>query len=151
MGSVHLAVTLDLEMLWRNGAVLHDALARAEDMPDLTPAQLATQLGGRPLLRYLLAHQAEEARTGRAGVVYATPTPMDPLEVAPANATPAVDRTRPFVLLLDPLLLAGVRGPRRVRQGFGIEYILTRGFSPDAVVPVSNDFGCVGRWALAVR
>lgn len=107
-----------------------------------TGQEVSNELGGRYLLRYLLSHQVGLYRNGSNERQYATPTPYAPEETISWLALPAPERPRPFVLILDPSKIVEVLGPRWVRLGKGIEYILPLGFPREAIV-----FG----WELEVK
>ena len=92
------------------------------------------ELGGRFLLRYLVPAQIEAFRAGDEGVHWVTPTPYSPEETIPWLALPALGKPRRHVLVLDPRKIETIRGPRWVRLGGGIEYILPNGFPREALV-----------------
>jgi hypothetical protein len=95
---------------------------------------VASELGGRPLLRYLMAHQAGQFLNGSDCPHYVTPTPFSPREVVSYLAVPALHVERAFVMLLDPSKIKTILGPRQVWLGKGIEYILPNGFPAEAIL-----------------
>lgn len=107
---------------------------------------VALELGGRYLLKYLLASQVSNfanlhlpsAPTDFPGTHYVTPTPLAPEETVSWLALPAPDQPRPYVLLLKPELIPWICGPRWVRMGGGIEYILAQGFPLAAIVVIGS-------------
>jgi len=136
-----LATALDHEML--------EVARRVEIAPRVTPDSdlgtdtrwnktgraVAKELGGRYLLRYLLPHQVGSYPAGSDDRQCVTPTPYAPRETVSWLALPAPRKTRPYVMLLDPSeITRRVWGPRWIRLGKGIEYILPDGFPRDAVV-----------------
>jgi hypothetical protein len=92
------------------------------------------ELGGRFLLRYLVPAQIADFRAGGEGVHWVTPTPYQPEETLSWLALPALREPRLHALVLDPRRIAVIRGPRWVRLGGGIEYILPHGFPGEALV-----------------
>lgn len=135
MGSVSwLATVLDQEMLEvaRNVAIAPRPTPDAQ-LPRKTGSQVSAELGGRYLLRYLLPQQVGTYRRGSTQRHWATPTPYAPEETVSWLALPSPTQARLFVLLLDPAKIDDIWGPRWVRFGKGIEYLLPRGF-PDGAL-----------------
>jgi hypothetical protein len=97
-------------------------------------ADVATELGNRYLLRYLLAHQLGQFRNGSSRKHYVTPTPYSAEETISWLALPQPTEPRTYVMLLDPARISVILGPRWVRLGKGIEYVLPDGFPQDAIV-----------------
>lgn len=145
--SARLATSLDAGMLERR-AMIYAPNTRLADLPEVT--DLETQLGGRWLLRYLLAEDVHRLEQGTTQRQYVTPTPYAPQETIRWLALPAAASPRRYVLLLEPGALSAVYGPRWVRMGSGIEYVLDRGFGPEAIANISPDPGDSARWALEV-
>ena len=94
-------------------------------------ADLAWQLCDRALLRYLVPRDVRRFEYGTTNRQFVTPTPCAPGETISWLALPAVTEPRRYVLLLDPGKLHDVYGPRWVRFGGGIEYILNSGFAAE--------------------
>lgn len=142
-----LATLLDQEML----EVVRKVSIRPRTTPDamlpqLNGPQVATHLGGRYLLRYLLPHQVGDvdsyAAQGSNRRHFVTPTPYAPGETVPWLALPKPAESRLYVMLLDPEKIdREVLGPRWVRGGKGFEYLLPQGFPKEALV---------FQWALQV-
>ena len=150
--SGYLATVLDIEMLIRNGASIYQSDVHDEAMPVLSAAELAHQLGERPLLRYLLHTQLREFLSGTTVPQYLTPSAYSSEETVGFLALPAPEAPRPYVLLLDPRHLSDVRGPRRIKFGLGVEYIALSGFPGEAIVDMSSDSrSSPARWPLQVR
>jgi hypothetical protein len=134
--STDLALALDEEMLGRHGVVIAPPWT-----PDtaLTPcSDLATQLGGRYLLKYVRRddHRIYSApsRTARfPGVHHVTPSVICRGDLVSALNLPPLNPPR-YALLLDPARLDAL-GPRRIRGGRAVEYVLLHGFTLDAIVP----------------
>ena len=108
-------------------------------LPQLQGPQVAAQLGGRYLLRYLLPRQVSDvsiyARDGSNAPHWVTPTPYAPDETVSWLALPVPTQSRLFVMLLDPeKITRTICGPRWVRMGKGIEYLLRDGFPKEALV-----------------
>ena len=99
-----------------------------------TGRQVAGELGGRYLLRYLLRHQVGSYINGSTDRHYTTPTPYSPADTVSWLTLPSPTRKRDFVMLLDPTKIDTILGPRWTRLGKGIEYILPGGFNKDALV-----------------
>jgi hypothetical protein len=102
-------------------------------MPARPGADIAAELGGRYLLRYLIRKQHRKFTAGSASLQFVTPTPYSPTEVISWLALPTTAR-REFALFLNATHLSDVRGPRRVLLGGGLEYILASGFPASAIV-----------------
>jgi hypothetical protein len=134
--ATNLSLVLDEEMLGR-----HRVVVAPPWTPDLALSpcdDLAAQLGGRLLVKYL---RKEDRRTysGSSAVVHfpgihhVTPTAICLSNLASVLNLPPLDPPR-YALLLDPTRLEAL-GPRRIRGGRAIEYVLPRGFPLSAVVP----------------
>jgi len=128
-----IATRLDEEMLAHRPAIVYPSHTPFSSMPSRTGPDIAVELGGRYLLRYLLRKQYRQFTTGSASPHFVTPTPYSPTEVISWLALPTPVR-REFVLFLDAMHLSDVRGPRRVLLGGGLEYLLASGFPANAVV-----------------
>ena len=136
-----LATNLDQEMLeaGRNPAVVIAARPTPDGgLPRKNGGQVAAELGGRYLLRYLLPHQVGLYRHGSADPHCATPTPYAAADTVSWLKLPRARQDRPFVMFLDPAQISEIWGPRWVRFGKGIEYLLPRGFPQNAMVPVGS-------------
>ena len=95
---------------------------------------VAAELGGRYLLRYMLPRQVGQFRDGTALPQCATPTPYAPEETVSWLFLPAPDEDRMYVMVLDASRIDRILGPRWVRCGKGIEYLLPNGFPKGAIV-----------------
>jgi hypothetical protein len=95
---------------------------------------VARELGNRYLLRYLLAHQLGQFQNGSSRNHHVTPTPYSPEDTISWLALPRPTEPRTHVMLLDPARISVILGPRWVRLGKGIEYVLPDGFSQGAIV-----------------
>jgi hypothetical protein len=136
-GAGGLATTLDQEMLEvkHNPPVAIAARPTPDDqLPRKSGRQVSDELGGRYLLRYVLPHQVGLFRNGSPDMHWATPTPYSADETVQWLALPTPAQPRLFVMLLEPAQIAEVWGPRWVRFGKGIEYLLPNGFSRSALV-----------------
>ena len=101
--------------------------------------QVAAELAGRYLLRYLLPWQVGRYTGGTGDPTYLTPTPLAPEETVTWLNLPSSQHPRTFVLLIDPAQLTDdypILGPRWVYLGGGIEYFLPRRFPQAAVADV---------------
>lgn len=140
-----LATMLDADMLARHHTTISAAGTPFSELPNKTGPVVAWELGGRYLLRYLLSHQVTLFARGIRGISsdflnaqhYVTPTPFSPEETVSWLALPAPDQPRPYVILLKPeAITKRILGPRWVRVGGGIEYLLPDGFDSTAIVNI---------------
>jgi hypothetical protein len=129
-------------MLEVRGVIIASRLTPDDELPRKDGKDVADELGGRYLLRYMLPHQTGQFTNGSTARHYVTPTPYAPEETVTWLYLPKPDGERTFVMLFDPAKIPFILGPRWVRLGNGIEYILSEGFPKDAVV---------GGWELTVE
>jgi hypothetical protein len=106
---------------------------RDEDLPRWRGAEVAGHLGGRLLLRYVTPAQLGEFTGGSSKRHHVTPTPYAPKEAINWLALPAPGVPREHALVLKPEAIDDILGPRIVRWGGGIEYVLPNGFSHSAL------------------
>lgn len=135
MGVSGLATMLDLEMLIANGAVIHSPTVSDAALPERAGSQVARELGGRYLLRFVRPHQLGTLIGGSIRSQWVTPTPYSRAAAVRWLALPDPLDPPGHTLVLDPEAIAVLAGPRLVRLGGGIEYLLPEGFSRDAIVP----------------
>ena len=109
---------------------------------------VAKEIGGRYLLRYLLPHQIGRFTNGSSSQHFVTLTPYSPEETIHYLALPAPAQPRTYVLLLDPGKIKCILGPQRIRGAPGIQYILPNGFPQEAIV-VPGTPGAA--WEIQVR
>ena len=128
-----IATRLDEEMLAHRPAIIYPSHTTLSAMPARPGPDIAAELGGRYLLRYLIRKQYRQFTTGSTALQFVTPTPYSPIEVISWLALPTPTR-REFVLFLDAMHLSDVRGPRRVLLGGGLEYLLASGFPANSIV-----------------
>jgi hypothetical protein len=131
-----LATLLDLEQI-EAATVIAPRSQTVEGLPDRPGPEVAAELGGRFLVRYLVESQLDAflgGSTDRAHWV--TPTPIAPEAAVPWLALVAPRVPRMHVLLLDAARVDIVRGPAWIRLGQGIEYYLPTGFPQTAIVDV---------------
>jgi hypothetical protein len=143
-----IATDLDAEML-----VKQTTIAPIGTDPRHLPLvrDLEDQLGGRYLMRYLLASQLGTLTSGTTLEQFVTPTAYSPEETITWLTLPPSAGFREWVLLLDPASLTNVYGPRWVRLGGGIEYILASGFAANAVVDAAPGPRGSSRWEIQIR
>lgn len=156
--SSRLATMLDADMLARNGRTRIAPPGTPQSRLSIRTAnRVAWELGGRYLLRYLLPYHLQSYFNGGPDSLqaflnmghYVTPTPFSPEETVPWLALPAPDQPRPYVLLLKPeRITTRILGPRWVRMGGGIEYILPDGFNQSAIVHIGTT--TPSQWPLLV-
>lgn len=136
--SALLAVSLDEEMLSRNGVVVSDATVPDSDLPECS--DLAEQLSGRFLIKYLRSDSLNRYSNASGlshfpGKHFITPTVLCADTVVSSLNLPTYLVKPKFALVLDPSKLHA-HGPRKVRGGNGaVEYLLMDGFAADAIVP----------------
>ncbi len=134
--AVRLALTLDEEMLAAHGVVIADPWVPDKDLPPCP--DLASQLGNRFLVKYVRREDRSRYSppfsgiTTYPGVHYVTPTAICRDELVAILNLPPLPAPR-YALILDPARLDAV-GPRRVRSGQALEYVLPNGFPSNAVV-----------------
>ena len=102
---------------------------------------VAKELGGRLLIRYMLWDQVAQFTGGSTVAHWVTPTPLSIGDLSRTLALPAPRRRRKWAMLLDPREIPEVLGPRWVRWGHGIEYVLPTGFPAAAIA---------SRWEIEV-
>ena len=129
-----LATSLDEEMLLSRGISIAPSTTPDSELPSKSGKEVAAELGGRLLLRYLLASQIGIHSSGSSNRHFVTPTPYAPDDTVRCLALPSPSQKRDFVLLLFPEKISRILGPRWIRHGLGIEYILPNGFPLDALV-----------------
>lgn len=129
-----LATVLDQEMLEAVRRVrIASRVAPDDSLPIRLGRDIAIELGGRYLLRYMFPHQVGQYALGSQDRHFVTPTAYSPEDAVSWLYLPKPTGKRPFVMLLDPAKVPYAQGPRWVRLGNGIEYILPRGFPGEAV------------------
>lgn len=132
-------------MLLANGATVAASHVPDAALPMVT--NLPGQLGGRMLLKFVRADQLATYTLAPVGTrwtrcAYLTPTPYCADDLPAALNLPAGMLPPTHALVLDPAGLVAV-GPRRVRWGTGIEYVLPYGFAEsDIAWP---------KWPVALR
>lgn len=129
-----LATLLDQEMLQLNGVRIASRLTPDWRLPRKTGGTVAGELGGRYLLRYVLSSQVGRYASGSSDKHWVTPTPYAPDETVSWLALPNPNSRRTHVLVLDPAKIPFISGPRWIRFGKGIEYLLPDGFPRSAVL-----------------
>jgi len=136
MTSAWLATLLDQEQIELCGPIA-SRIVDVETMPDRAGADVAQELGGRMLLRYLVPSQVTDfvmGSTDRAHWV--TPTALAPDDLVPWLALFAPNVKRQHAILLDPSEIEVIRGPAWIRLGQGLEYYLPDGFPQAAILDV---------------
>jgi hypothetical protein len=147
MGAGFLATMLDQEMLEVAHSVTIFPRSTADmAMPTKTGVDVSRELGDRYLLRYLLREQVGRFTSGSTDPHWVTPTPYSREELTGYLALPNPRKRRTYVLVLDPKKIAEIKGPRWVRAGQGIEYLLPMGFPADAVA-----FKTGPTWEIEIR
>jgi hypothetical protein len=130
-----IATLLDQEMLEARAVTPFSRLTPVSAMPTKTGAAVFTELGGRFLLKYLADSDPQRYAAGTTEETFLTPTAVPVHDAATLLALPAPERRRRFVLVIDPRVVQDLRGPRWIRLGMGLEYVLPVGFGAAALVP----------------
>lgn len=129
-----LATWLDYQFLIDQGAIVYQARQVSDTLPERGGEEVARELGGRKLLRYLLPEQVGSFRNGSTQLTFVTPTAYGPEEALIWLVLPASSSPRTHVLILEPSKISAIIGPIEVAAGRGIQYILPRGFPPEAII-----------------
>jgi hypothetical protein len=131
-----MATLLDQEQIEQYTAIA-GRLQKAATMADRPGTEVAEELGGRYLVRYLTAAQLTEFTAGSTDRAHwVTTTAIAPDQVVAWLALFAPKVPRAHALILDAAQIAVIRGPAWIRLGKGIEYYLPQGFPEAAVVDV---------------
>jgi hypothetical protein len=134
--ATQLAITLDEEMLIRNGVDVLPPNTHNDDLP--VAVDVSEQIGGRFLMKYLRSGDHKRfsvisKKTYFDGPHWLTPTPLCTANLVGALALPTDLETPSYALILDPKKIVAY-GPRRVRGGRAVEYLVKDGFALDAIV-----------------
>ena len=164
-----IATLLHAAMLWHNVPHLtyvnppsydiYPAGTPDKGLPEKSGNEVYLELGSRYLLRYLLPSQISiflNLSSMPSSFVqkthYVTPTPYSPEETVPWLALPRPNIPRIYVVLLNPSKIpidVIIRGPRWVRMGGGIEYVLEK-FPIGAMENIGTDPTNPAQWPLLV-
>ncbi len=131
-----LATVLDEDMVFAlstKSIKIYPSSTPDKDLDPKTGQEVSNELGKRYLLRYLLPSQVGLFRNGSDKRHCVTPTPYAPEETISWLALPSPTLPRTYVLVLAPDRIDSILGPRWIRLGKGIEYILPGGFRSDAL------------------
>jgi hypothetical protein len=128
--SAHIATMLDQERIESFRRLpIGGRTARVEDMPERPGTEVASEIGDRYLLRYLMKGQLSDfaCHGPNSGSAFTrphwlTPTPIPKADVTSWLALFAPSDERDYVLVIDPARLTSVQGPAWIRLGSGIEY-----------------------------
>jgi hypothetical protein len=133
-----LATELDSRMLNKGIAPVGTPV---DSLPVRPGSEVAAELGGRLLLRYVPFQLVHEQY--RDTMTFVCPTPYASEDLGSYLAMPNPTLLREFVIVLDPAKLDRIAGPRWCDLGQGIEYILTSGYTPDTIIAPG--------WAVRIR
>jgi hypothetical protein len=148
--SGYLASQLDRDMLEGIGITIFHRSTPEEELPLVD--DVSQQIGHRYLLHCLVDEDATRYLDGRPSACWVTPTAYSPEDAVFHLRLPRAERPRPYVLLLNPSRLTNVHGPRLCWSGTGVEYLLTSGFSRDALIDNATTSDPRGsKWAVVVR
>ncbi len=142
MSCAQLATNLDVQMLVFQGVTVFSSSVPDSGLPVKTGTEVARELAGRPLLRYLRKEDANRYLRGDENRQCVTPTPYSADDVIGFLNLPDPATERTHFLLLQPEKILEILGPRYICWGQGIEYILPHGFNSDALV---------NPWAVEMR
>ncbi|MER6368267.1 hypothetical protein ABT255_07785 [Streptomyces mirabilis] len=126
-----MATSLDLEMLQWN---IHIAKTPIANLPKKSGVEVYEEIGHRQLIRFLTPDQNGAFRKGSGEKHFTTPTPYPADEVIEILHLPGIDKPRLWALILDPRKIPTILGPRLVRWGFAVEYVLPDGFPQEALI-----------------
>ncbi|QZY30612.1 hypothetical protein [Nocardioides coralli] len=121
--------------------ILSAAHVPLDELPSRSGAEVATELAGRALLRYVAATGVHE--NSHPGPTFVTPTAYTSSELNSYLALPRPDLLRDHAIWIDPSRVDTILGPRWVHLGSGIEYVLPNGYTSDAVIEPG--------WAVQIR
>jgi hypothetical protein len=121
-------------MLRNSGVRIAESHVIDSALPRKSGSEVAQELGGRYLLRYLSRQQIGQYARGHGGIHWVTPTPYSSRDCMTWLNLPAPDKPRTHALLLDPERIPSIAGPRWIEGGLGIEYMLPDGFPAEALV-----------------
>lgn len=134
MGPGFLATMLDQEMIEvKHTVAVYPRNTLDASLPERSGLEVSEEIGHRYLIRYLLQDQVGRFTRGSSDPHFVTPTPYSRDDLTRYLALPNPRRRRSYALILDPERIDIIKGPRWVRGGSGIEYLLPRGFTPDAI------------------
>jgi len=128
-----LATRLDQKMIEQN-CQISPASVPNDKLPIKSGITVSQELCGRYLVRYLLARDEGRFQRGSNERHWVTPTPYSSEDAIMHLALRRTKKERRSTLLLDPVFIPEILGPRWVEWGDGIEYILPHGFPARAVV-----------------
>ena len=134
MSAARFATTLDQLMIEANGGAIAAASTPDLDLPLRTGAEVGTELGGRLLVRYMPERRLGEFAGGSTARHFVTPTPIAPDDTVRMLALPDPTEPRRYAMLIDPAHVPEIQGPRWIKGGDGIEYLLPRGFPAASLV-----------------
>jgi hypothetical protein len=123
-------------MLIQNGATIFPSRTPDSLLPSCT--DLVSQLGRRYLIKYVrkpdrYRYSVLSKVSHFSGVHYLTPTALCPDTIEAALRLPPF-KIPQYALILDPSRLSAC-GPREIRGGKAVEYVLPNGYGVDAIVP----------------
>lgn len=131
------ATWLDRHMLQNRRIKVYEWFVSDDELPLKTGRKVSKELGGRLLVRYLLAEQAGGSVNGTRQRTWLTPTGLCANAVSGVLKLFVPHRPRTLAMFIDPAKLPdnlAIRGPRYVEGGLTIEYVLEAGFPASAVV-----------------
>lgn len=133
MSCAKIATYLDEEMLTTSTVTIAESHGPDDNLPRKAGDQVEKEISGRYLLRYLTRREIGQYLRGNGNKHFVTPTAYSSSDCISWLALPAVNVRRTHVLLLKPSEIKEIWGPRRIKGGFGIEYLLPYGFPQQAL------------------
>lgn len=133
MSATWMATMLDQEQIEKSSPI-QPRVVDVEGMPDRPGSDVADELGGRMLVRYLTPAQVSDFLSGSTREHWVTPTPVSADHSCGWLALPSPTIRREYAIVLDPAKIGSIRGPAWIRLGEGIEYYLPEGFPADAIL-----------------
>jgi len=136
MSCAGIAEILDEEMIERSSpSPIASGIRRTNlsELPRREGSRVAAELGHRYLLRFLMESQVSLFLDGSTSLHFATPTPYGTDDCPSWLALPRPENPRAYAMLLDPSKIPVIQGPRKIRGGHGIEYVLPEGFPKEAI------------------
>ena len=140
--ATNLSIQLDSLFLERSrgrrGSSVASPITELARLPIRSGSEVASELGGRFLLRYLRANQVDSIEAGLfdwSRPQFTTPTPIPPREATALLRMPRSRNPATHALVIDPARVPHIQGPRYVALGrMTIEYMLPDGIPQEALV-----------------
>jgi hypothetical protein len=119
----------------------------AQRLPRRTGGDVADELCGRYLIRYVTPAQVGLFVHGSSARCWVSPTAYAPEDAVIYLALTQPNIPRDHALLLDPMRIPVILGPQWALSPGGIQYVLPEGFPEDAIVVPGAP---TGSWEIRV-